>query len=254
MSNGRPATSFTSPLSPLALTPSASPSSSISRNHILVVDDDTGFRELLVTQLEILGHEVTTAASGSAALHRLRADTPQLVLLDLGLPDIDGVSLCRTIIQHWRIPIIVISCYTDEVRKVALLDAGASDYVTKPVPLAELQARIRVALRTMPLIAVAHPPVLQIGDLSIDCEHRLVQCSGQRLTLSPLEWRLLIELTRRPNEICTYHMLLSAIWPEDPLCALTTLHTLVSQLRRRLVQAGVIENVRGMGYLLNAEA
>lgn len=219
---------------------------------VLVIDDSPEFQEILDLNLTRAGYLPISALSASAAIQAIQTHVVDLVLLDLRLPDMDGLSLCRTIVRRITAPILVISAYASEAQKVALLEAGAVDYITKPMSWNELHARIRVALR-LSRAAVAAPapqPLQHIGPLTIDRERRLVRHEGRVVSLSRTEWRALLALADHAGQVRSYAQMLQEIWPSDLSRDARALHVLISQLRRRIGSPSPIENIRGIGYRL----
>jgi len=181
--------------------------------HILLVDDEIALTAVLRPVLGAAGHDVTTAASGAEALRQADLLLPDVILLDLGLPDQDGKAVIRTLRIKHDIPIIVISARHQEGEKIAALDEGADDYVDKPFEIGELMARIRVVLRRKPgAEAATH---YRSGPLSIDFETRHVTLGGEPLKLSPKEYDLLLALARHAGRVVTHKRLLAAGWGND---------------------------------------
>ena len=174
--------------------------------HVLVVDDEPQIRRLLTVSLANHGFKVTTAATGAEAMARLSEESFGLILLDLGLPDIDGIELCRDIREWSGVPIIVVSVREDETQKVAALDAGADDYVNKPFGTDELLARMRANLRRS--AAPPEEPVLQFGQLTVDLARRSVTRAGSDLHLTPTEYDLLRVLALHAGKVLTHRQLL----------------------------------------------
>ena len=201
---------------------------------ILVVDDEPPIRKLLRTGLGAQGYEVLDAPSGKAALELL-AKKPDLVILDLGLPDIDGLELLRRIRKlQGSLPIVVLSSRGDEAGKVAALDLGADDYVTKPFGTEELLARIRVALRRTEAEEVTESGVFQAGTLSIDYDRRRVVRDGTEIRLTPKEFELLSLLARNHDRVLTHRAILKEVWGPNAVEQPEHLWTLVAQLRRKI--------------------
>src|ERR1019366_9509835 len=173
---------------------------------VLVVDDDLALLKALRIGLTARGDEVATAHSGADAITQVALFGPDLVILDLGLPDLDGLEVCRRIRQFSNIPIVVLSAYGDEHRKVEALDGGADDFITKPFGMAELEARLRVAIRHSAARADHAPWVaeaLHVGDLEIDMVHHTATKSGAALPLTSREFDLLAYLARYAGKVCT---------------------------------------------------
>jgi two-component system KDP operon response regulator KdpE len=177
---------------------------------VLVVDDEPAIQRFLQASLSAHGYQVFGAHSGQAALSAVLADRPDLILLDLGLPDIDGVEVTRLLREWMTIPIIVVSVRGHEADKIAALDAGADDYVTKPFGIGELLARMRVALRR-----AAFPgsePVFAAGDLAVDLAQREVRMAGRLVQLTPTEYDLLRVLVTHAGKVLTHGHLLREVW------------------------------------------
>ena len=175
---------------------------------VLITDDEPGLRRTLAIGLRANGYDALTAGDGRTALQACREDSPDLVILDLGLPDIPGIEVLRQLRAWTAMPVIVLSARTDSADKVEALDAGADDYVTKPFGLEELLARIRSAARR----AGTDQPVLTAGELVIDPGSRTVTRSGEPVRLTPTEWSLLLVLTRTPGRLVDQRDLLHEVW------------------------------------------
>ena len=177
---------------------------------ILVIDDERAIRRYLRTSLAGHGHEVIEAGTGQAGLDAVLARKPDLIVLDLGLPDMDGVEVTRRLREWSTTPIIILSVRDREDDKVAALDAGADDYLTKPFGIGELLARIRVAMRhvTQPVIE----PVIEVGELVIDLGKREVTLKGERVALTPTEYDLLRVLAQNLGKVLTHTQLLRQVW------------------------------------------
>ena len=198
---------------------------------ILVVDDEPPIRKLLRMGLGAQGYEVIDAPNGKAALELL-AQKPHLVILDLGLPDIDGLDLLRQLRQREEaLPIVVLSSRGDEAGKVAALDLGADDYVTKPFGMDELLARMRAALRHQ-LQVHGERPIFQVGDLSVDLVRRHVKVDDKEVKLSPKEYDLLRLLVQHAGKVLTHKFLLRELWDEPT--DTQYLRVYVRQLRRKI--------------------
>ena len=206
---------------------------------VLTVEDDPGQQLVLRSMLEARGLQVVVAGSGREALQVLSVQDPQLITLDLGLPDFDGVELCRRIRQLQRCPIIVVSADGDETQMVNALDVGADDYVTKPFRPELLMARVRVALRhAMALASVvdtADDATFVVGDLRADVGAHLVTAGGRPLDLSPRQFRLLTALMRNAGRVLTHKQLtMTSALDEADLVTGGTLRGAMSHLRKRI--------------------
>ena len=179
-------------------------------DRILVVDDEPQILRALSTNLRARGYEVSTAASGEEALRLAAEGHPDLVVLDLGLPGIDGIEVVRGLRGWTAVPVIVLSVRDAEADKVAALDAGADDYVTKPFGMDELLARMRAALRRS--TPADEAPVVETGDLKVDLQARRVLRDGEEVRLTPTEWHVVEILARNHDKLVTQRELLHEVW------------------------------------------
>jgi two-component system KDP operon response regulator KdpE len=224
-----------------------------ARVRVLLVDDEPSILRALQTVLEAHGYETSAVATGERAVARVASDSPQLVVLDLGLPDIDGTEVIRRIRSFQpRTPILVLSAHGDDASKVAALDAGADDFVSKPFSIPELLARVRTALRHGALAAPAEASRLERGDVVVDLIAREATCAGRPLTLTRTQFDLLACLARHPNRVLTHRALLAEVWNDPDATDSANVRMFVSQLRRHL--AGAAGHTRhiatepGVGY------
>jgi len=201
---------------------------------ILVVDDERQIRRLLKTGLGLAGFAVAEAENAAEGLRQAMAVMPDLVLLDLGLPDRDGLDLLRQIRDWSEMPIIVLSVRAREAEKVAALEAGADDYVTKPFGMAELVARIRAGLRRRQGSGTAPEPVFTVGALSVDVARRRVAVDGAEVKLSPKEYRLLHHLVRHAGKVVTHDQLLREVWGAAHVEDVHYLRIFMRKLRNRI--------------------
>ena len=202
---------------------------------VLVVEDDEGLQRLLHGALERRGLRVVVAGTGREALRVVGLHDPQLVVLDLGLPDLDGIEVCRRLRATKRCPIVVVTADGDEERMVAALDQGADDYVTKPFAMDVLMARVRVALRHAALLAATvGDDRLVAGDLVVDVPAHLATAAGVTLELSPRQFRLLTALVRNEGRILTHQQLAQVAAGDVDTAASDGLRGAMSQLRKRL--------------------
>jgi two-component system, OmpR family, KDP operon response regulator KdpE len=201
--------------------------------HILVIGDELQMRRLLRASLSERGYRVTAVGTGHEGLDIAASDAPAAIILDLGLPDIDGMEVCRQVRSWTQLPIVILSARYDEAEKVQALDLGADDYLTKPFGMQELLARVRVALRHA---SQQHPPgaVIVSGELRIDLAHRLVTRSGDELHLTPREYDLLTVLASHPGRVLTHHWLIEQVWGTTYETEIQNLHVFISQLRRKI--------------------
>jgi two-component system KDP operon response regulator KdpE len=206
------------------------------------------------TALDARGYRVTVALTGREALELASRDEPDLVLLDLGLPDIDGIEVCRELRRWYRHPILVLSADGAEDRKIGALDEGADDYVTKPFSMPELFARVRVALRhRATMAAVVDATVIEVGDLRIDTGGYTVTVDGEPVDVTPKEFALLALLARNPGRVITHAICFEHVWRESDHATNEALRVHVAQLRKKLgngPSAPRIVTEPGVGYRL----
>jgi len=198
---------------------------------VLVVDDEPQFLRALATNLRGAGYDVDTAATASEALATAALHPPAAVILDLLLPDASGRDVCRELRTWTEAPIILVSAVGEEEEKIAALDAGADDYVTKPFAIGELLARLRAAMRR---VAPSGEPVLQVGPIRIDLEKSAVDVDGRRVHLTPNEFGLLRLFARNEGKLLTHRTILREVWGPAYGTESHYLHVYVSQLRRKL--------------------
>jgi two-component system, OmpR family, KDP operon response regulator KdpE len=200
---------------------------------VLVVDDEPPIRRLLRTTLTAAGYRVAEAETAAAGLRSLAVEKPDLVILDLGLPDHSGIELIAEIRKASRVPIVVLSARHDERAKVAALDLGADDYVAKPFGMAELMARLRAALRHA-FQAQGELPVFASGDLSVDLVRRHVTRAGHEIKLSPKEFDLLRHLVMHAGKVLTHRQLLREVWGPAQADEVQYLRVFIRGLRQKL--------------------
>jgi two-component system KDP operon response regulator KdpE len=222
---------------------------------VLVVDDEAPIRRFLRASLTAHGLEVFEAATGREALSAVVAHRPDLVILDLGLPDMDGIQVTRALREWTKIPILILSVREHEQDKVAALDAGADDYLTKPFGIGELLARIRVAMRrTLPS---ADAPVFTTGTLKVDLARRVVMVRGQEVQLTPTEYDLLRVLVVNAGKVITHRQLLREVWGAGYDGETHMLRVNISNLRRKIeldpTRPNYVLTEPGVGYRLRAE-
>ncbi len=201
---------------------------------ILLVDDEIPIQRAVAPLLRSRGYEVDVAATGEEALEMVRARAPDLIVLDLGLPDMEGIEICRRVRAESAVPIVVLSARGAEADKVASLDLGADDYVTKPFGPEELLARIRVALRRVFSDDEPASGRLQLGDLAIDYDRRRVLRGDEEIRLTPKEFELLSLLVRNPGRVLTHRTILKAIWGANAVNQPEHLWVLMAQLRKKI--------------------
>jgi two-component system KDP operon response regulator KdpE len=200
---------------------------------ILVVDDEPNILGAMEPLLKAHGYDVVTALTGRGAVAAAARESPDLIVLDLGLPDMDGVDVCRAIRDERTVPIIVLSARGAEADKVRALDAGADDYVTKPFGAEELLARIRVALRRGD-VSVAPSGQLTRGDLVIDRDRNRVIRGDVEIRLTPKEFELLTFLAQHPGRVLTHRAILKAVWGPHAVDQPEQLRVLVASLRKKI--------------------
>lgn len=199
----------------------------------LVVDDEPQIRRFLKTGLEMQGFRVAEAKTAREAIDLAVMRAPDLVVLDLGLPDADGITVLSALRSWSQVPVIVLSVRSSEAEKVALLEAGADDYIVKPFGMAELVARARVVLRRGTARTVSSP-VLRVGGLTLDLARRIVSRDGAVVTLSPKQFALLRALATHHGMVLTHRQLMKELWPQDPDEDVQYLRILMKKLRNRI--------------------
>lgn len=201
---------------------------------ILVVDDESQITRVLRTSLSAQGYDIRVANDGETALEIMKDWTPELVITDLSMPNMDGLELCRRIRTTSKVPIIVLSVRGQERTKVQALDAGADDYMTKPFGMEELLARVRAHLRRVPANGEAVPSRIDIGHFHIDTAARKVTVNDNEVHLTPKEFDLLVYLARNPGKVVTHRVLLGAVWGGNSSEQVEYLRVFVGQLRKKL--------------------
>jgi DNA-binding response OmpR family regulator len=213
--------------------------------HVLVVEDDPTIADPLLAGLARAGFTVAHAATGRAALEPTEADC---ILLDLGLPDIDGIDVCRRLRAASAVPIIVVSARADELDRVMLLELGADDYVVKPFGMRELVARIRAVTRRASPAPEEPAELIDAGALQIDLRTRRVTIDGTEVELTPKEFDVLALLAADPGTVHTRHRILETVWDAHWYGPTKTLDVHIASLRRKLRHPEWIETVRGIGF------
>ncbi len=244
------------PAEPIVGSPGAAPSSLAAR--ILVIEDDTPMRHFLRTALSSRGYRVTEADTGQTGLDAILALPPDLILLDLGLPDMDGMTLLENVREWSQVPVIILSARGQEAAKVAALDSGADDYVTKPFGIPELLARIAVSLRHASALREAgseETARFQTGDISVDLARRTVTVKGHVVHLTPIEYRLLAVFVRHAGKVLTHGFLLREVWGLSSSAQSHYLRIYVASLRKKLeddpADPRYLVTEQGVGYRLN---
>jgi two-component system KDP operon response regulator KdpE len=222
---------------------------------VLVVDDERPIRVFLRAALSSRGYAIAEAASGKDALAAVATQKPDIVILDLGLPDVDGTEVTRLLRQWTRVPIIILSVRGSEDDKIGALDAGADDYLTKPFGIGELLARLRAALRRS--VAAEDGQVFESRGLRVDLAQRLVSASGRKAQLTPHEYGILRALVAHAGKVLTHNHLLHDVWGPEYRDEFHILHVNISNLRRKIepdpARPSFIITEPGVGYRLRAE-
>jgi two-component system, OmpR family, KDP operon response regulator KdpE len=220
---------------------------------VLAVDDDQALLRVLRIGLSSLGHDVLVATTGEQGISQAAVGAPDIVVLDLGLPDLDGMEVCRRI-RHWSsVPVIVLSADGTEDRKIASLDGGADDYMSKPFGMGELEARLRLALRHR---TAEHEEEetksVAVGPLELDLVHQEAVMRGHPVDLTTREFALLVFLARHAGKICTHRMILEHVWGPHYGTETHYLRVYVYRLRRKLgdEKGELIRTIPGVGYQL----
>jgi len=201
---------------------------------ILVVDDEPQITRVLRTTLSSHGYDLRVANDGETALEIMKDWSPDLIITDLSMPNMDGLELCRRLRPSTKVPIIVLSVRGEERTKVQALDAGADDYVTKPFGIEELLARVRASLRRVPAVEAETAPSIEVGDFHIDMAAHKVTVRRREVHLTPKEFDLLVYLARHAGKVVTHRSLLSAIWGGQSTEQVEYLRVFVGQLRKKL--------------------
>jgi two-component system KDP operon response regulator KdpE len=201
---------------------------------ILVVDDEPQITRVLRTSLQSNGHEVAVAQDGAAALNQFLKAEPELVITDLAMPGMDGIELTREIRARSQVPVIVLSVRNQDAQKVAALDEGADDYITKPFSIQELLARVRVQARRLALADEPEQSLIELGDFRIDLERHQVMVREVEVHLTPKEFDLLLYFVRNADRVLTHKTLLKAVWGTAGIDQPEYLRVLVAQLRKKI--------------------
>ena len=203
----------------------------MSKPVVLVVDDEPQILRVMRASLPIRGYEVLTASSGKEALDQLSKQVPDLVILDLAMPEMSGLEVCRRVREFSTVPIIILSAKGSESDKVAALDLGADDYVTKPFGMDELLARARAVLRRL---STTNDRVLTVGDVTIDIDERRVVVSDKEIRLTPKEFDVLKYLVNNAGKVVTHRALLQTVWGWESTDQTEYLRVFINQLRRKI--------------------
>jgi two-component system KDP operon response regulator KdpE len=229
----------------------------VSGLRILLIEDEPQMRRFLRGALPTPAYDLQEAATGAAGVEMAARRAPDVVLLDLGLPDMDGLEVTRRIREWSKVPIIVLSARGQETDKVGALDAGADDYLTKPFSTSELLARIRVAQRHVAMRGEDAPAVFEVDDLSVDRANRIVMVGGQTVRLTPIEYKLLVALVGHAGRAVTYQQLLKEVWGPRFATQKQYLHVYMGHLRAKLEKNPAhprwLVTEPGVGYRLKIE-
>jgi two-component system KDP operon response regulator KdpE len=221
----------------------------------LVVDDETSIRRYLRATLTAQGFVVYEASNGQEAINAVLVNRPDIIILDLGLPDFDGIEVTRRLREWSQIPIIILSVREAEQDKIAALDAGADDYLTKPFSTGELMARVRVAFRK--LGKTPDDPIFQVDKLRMDLSHRIVTLEGREISLTPTEYDLLRILFQNAGKVITHQHLLRQIWGTAYESEMHLLRVNISNLRRKIeldpARPTYIHTEPGVGYRMRVD-
>ena len=226
----------------------------MSKVQVLVVEDDTPVRNLITTTLKAHDYRFITSAIGEGAVMEAASHNPDIILLDLGLPDIDGVEVIRRIRSWSNVPIIVISARSEDIDKIDALDAGADDYLTKPFSVDELLARLRVVQRRLALMQnnLSQEAVYENGQLRIDYASGCAYLADQELSLTPMEYKLLCLLAHNTGKVLTHKYILQNVWGSSLETDIGSLRVFMATLRKKLEQAPIshqyIQTHVGVGY------
>lgn len=224
------------------------------KNRILIVDDETKITDVLRIYLERDGFQVATAANGKQAIERTSTYNPDLIVLDLNLPDVDGLEVCRTVRRTSNVPVIMLTGRGEEVDKIVGLELGADDYVTKPFSAREVVARVKAVLRRQPGETEA-PDRINVGNLNVDPDSYKAECQGRSLDLTTTEFKLLATLARTPGRVFSRAQLLDTVQGIDYEGYERTIDAHIKNIRQKMAADSAecgcrIETVRGVGYKL----
>ena len=225
----------------------------IESQRILVIEDDPAIRRVLKLSLNAAGYQVLESPTAAGGIKAISQDDPKVVILDLGLPDTDGLDVIKHVREWSQIPIIVLSARGQEADKVKALDRGANDYLTKPFGVQQLLARVRAAIRqAVTARTTSHESVVEVRDLKVDFARQQVWVRGDEVRLTPTEYRLLTMLVRHRGEIVTHRQLLREVWGPDSVNENEYVRVYVGQLRRKIERDSArpeyIRTESGSGY------
>jgi len=223
----------------------------VTGQRILIIDDDRSLQRALSIGLRARGYDVVTTSTGTDGVVQASLTQPDLVVLDMSLPDLDGVEVCSRIRAFSDVPVIVLSALGSEARKVEALDHGADDYVTKPFGMAELEARLRVLLRRTGAATASEPAEITVGSLTLDFVHHMATLDGEPLRLTAKEYELLAFLAHHPGKVCTHQMILREVWGGTYSTEAHYLRVYAHRVRKKLGAHGaMLVTHPGIGYEL----
>jgi len=205
-----------------------------NRPHILVVDDEPQITRVLRTTLNAQGYDIRVANDGETALEIAKDFTPDLVITDLAMPNMNGIDLCRQLRKSSQVPILVLSVRGEERSKIQALDSGADDYITKPFSTGELLARVRAVLRRAPQASGEPQTKIDAGDFHIDIDAHSVSVGGREVRLTPKEFDVLLYMAQHPHKVLTHRAILNAVWGSNSMEQNEYLRVFVGQLRKKL--------------------
>jgi len=223
----------------------------MSKPAVLVVEDDAAIRELIATTLQLQEYPYFAADDGATAMQIFASERPQVMLLDLGLPDTDGIEIIRRLRQESQVPIIVISARSEDADKISALDAGADDYLTKPFSVEELLARLRVTQRRLAALGQQTAPVFRNGALTVDFDAGCAYLGDTQLRLTPTEYKLLCLLSRNVGKVLTYTFLTDKLWGSCWDSDMAALRVHMATLRKKLEKDSDVSYIQthvGIGY------
>jgi len=221
---------------------------------VLLIEDDPAVAAGIVDALTGAGHEVQHEGAGASGLEAARARTPDLVVLDLGLPDMDGTDVCRGIRTFSTVPIIVVSARSEEIDRVLALEMGADDFLVKPFGIRELIARMRAVTRRTSVETTAPPTERRFGPLVIDLRGQRITLAGEAVHLTTTEYQILLYLSEEPGAVRPRSDILRSVWKTEWFGATKTLDAHVAALRKKLGSPDWIESVRGVGFRFETPA
>lgn len=217
-------------------------------HRILVADDDPGIREVLAYALDREGMEVIESRDGAEALAAATGQSPDLVILDIGMPEMDGLDVCRELRRTSQVPVLFLTARDDEIDRILGLEIGGDDYVTKPFSPREVAARVKVILRRAQAPAPPPPEILEHGALRLDPEAHLLTVDGQQVKTTALEMQILRTLLERPTKVFTRAEIVDSAWPDGLHVSDRTVDSHIRNLRAKLGRCEGVQTVHGVGF------